>query len=248
MRAIYTAKNGLISQQERIDTIGNNLANVNTTGFKSTRIDFQDCLYQTIGRVIQPQDDMNMQMGHGTIVGASTMYFTQGKLLQSGLNTDIAIEGDGFFAVQTPSGQVQYTRDSHFSVDVDGSLVANDGSYLLDTEGNRITGLDSNFVCETNGNIVLDGQVVATVGIFDCQNQMALTPSGGNRYVESENSGAMELQTQGYDLRQGVYESSNVDLATEMSNLVRAQRALSLSSRALTTADEMESQAINIRR
>ncbi|MBQ9625469.1 MAG: flagellar hook-basal body protein [Clostridia bacterium] len=247
MRSIYSARNGIIAQQTRLDTIGNNLANINNEGFKKSRIDFEDCLYQTIRRVEQPQDDLNLRMGHGTKVGATTRLFTQGKLLMTGNNTDIAIDGKGFFAIENPNGVVQYTRSGTFAVDRDGFLVdGGDGSYVLDSNYDRIYVANTNFGCATNGALTVNGEETVSIGIFDCMNPQGLELVGADRFAVSENSGAMNAANR-FTLRQSYVEGSNVELEKEITAMIRAQRALSLAGRALTTADNMDAQANQLR-
>lgn len=247
MRSIYSARNGILAQQRRVDNIANNLANVNNEGFKKTRIDFEDCLYQTIRRVELPQDDLNLRMGHGTIVGATTKIFDQGALNMTDKSSDIAIEGDGFFAIQNPTGEIVYTRDGTFNVDSEGFLVCSDGAYVLDENYDRIYVADSKFTCGVGGNLTVEGEAGATIGIFNCINPQGLEAVGADRYRVSENSGAMEAEDN-FKLRQGYKEASNVDYGTEVTQLIRAQRALSLAGKALTTADEMDAQANQLRR
>lgn len=247
MRTIYSARNGMMAQQKRIDVISNNLANINNDGFKKTRIDFEDCLYQTIRRVQQPQDDLNLRMGHGTIVGATTRLMDAGKLLMTGKSSDIGIEGDGFFAIQNPTGGIQYTRSGSFNIDSEGYLVCSDGSYVLDNNYDRIYVKNSNFVCGQDGTIAVDNETTTRIGMFNCINPQGLTAVGGDRFEISENSGEMTAVNDGFKLRQGYVEGSNVEMEKEMTNLIRAQRALSLASKALTTADEMDGQANQLR-
>ncbi len=246
MRSIYSARNGIMSQQKRVDNIANNLANINNEGYKKTRIDFEDCLYQTIRRAVLPQDDLNLRMGHGTIVGATTRIMDEGKMLMTGKNSDLAIQGEGFFAVEDPNGNVLYTRDGTFNVDSEGFLVASDGAYVLDNNYDRIYVANSKFVCDANGNILADGEFSATIGIFNCVNPMGLESASGDRFAVSDNSGEMVAED-GYQIKQGYAEGSNVEMEKEITALIRAQRALSLAGKALTTADNMDAQANQLR-
>lgn len=246
MRSIYTARNGMSAQQKRLDVIAHNMSNINTDGFKKSRVDFEDCLYQTIRRVVQPQDDLNLRMGYGTLVGSTTRIMDDGKMLQTGVNTDIAIEGEGFFAIETLAGDVAYTRAGSFSVDSEGFLVAQDGAYVLDNNNDRIYVANSNFECDAKGNILVDGEVTAVLGVYNCVNPKGLTAVGTNRFVVSDNSGPME-QGENFTLRQGYSEGSNVQLEQEITAMIRSQRALSMASRALQTADNMDAQANQLR-
>ena len=247
MRSIYSARNGMIAQQRRVDTIANNLANINNDGFKRTRMDFEDCLYQTMSRVIQPQDDLDMQMGHGTIVGATTKIMDAGNLLMTESTTDLAIEGDGFYAIESTTGEIVYTRNGSFSVDGAGFLVCSDGSYVLDENYDRISVGTSRFTCGMSGEITVDGRQITRIGIFNCINPQGLEAVGTDRFAVSANSGDMVAENN-FKIRQGYLEGSNVKMEEEVTLLIRAQRALSLASKALTTADEMDAQANQLRR
>lgn len=247
MRSIYSARNGMIAQQSRVDTIANNLANINNDGFKKTRMDFEDCLYQTMARVIQPQDDIDMQMGHGTIVGATTKIMDAGVLTMTEADTDLAIEGDGFYAVENPTGEIVYTRNGSFSVDAQGYLVCADGAYVLDENYDRINIGSATFTCGVSGAITVDNQVVANLGIFNCINPQGLEAVSTDRFMVSANSGDMVAEDN-YKIRQGYLEGSNVKMEEEVTLLIRAQRAMSLASKALATADDMDEKANQLRR
>lgn len=246
MRSIYSARNGIMAQQKRVDNISNNLANINNEGYKKTRIDFEDCLYQTIRRVEQPQDDLNLRMGHGTIIGATTRIMDEGKLIMTGNNPDLAIEGDGFFAVENSNGNIQYTRSGAFNVDSEGFLVCSDGAYVLDDNYDRIYVADSEFICSSDGSILVNDEMTARIGIYNCINPQGLTAVGADRFEVSENSGPMGAEDN-FKISQGYVEGSNVEMEREITALIRAQRALSLAGKALRTADEMDAQANQLR-
>ena len=253
IQSSYTARSGLIAQQQRMDIIANNMANLETTGYKSVRADFKDALYQTMARPVQPQDGLNLQRGSGTLLGATTRSFVQGTAQQTGNTLDLLLDGDGFFAVQDLDGETVYTRDGSFGLSSEESgtfLVTGDGRYVLGKNGEPI---NINTTSTSDLSIMEDGSIWDTnsglqlgqLGIYTFTNRQGLEDVSGNRLKETENSGEAIESTA--TVRQGFLESSNVDLAGEMVNMIRAQRAFSLTSRALTTADQMDSEANQIR-
>jgi len=259
LQANITARSGIIAQQERIDVIANNMANVNTYGYKSVRADFKDMLYQTMVRPEQPQDGLNLEKGHGTMLGATVRDFSQGAIQNTGNPLDMLIVGDAFFAVQDPDGNTLYTRDGKFALsEENGSnyLVTVDGMYVLDSSGNKINLQTGNSIkdvkVDTQGRITVvteTGDVsVGKFGLYTFKNRQGLEAASSNCFRETDNSGqATAWSEEEADIRQGMLESSNVDLAAEMTRLIRAQRAFSLATRALTTADEMDAKANQLR-
>lgn len=268
LQANYSARSGIIAQQQRIDTIANNMANLSTTGYKSVRADFKDALYQTMTRVVQPQTDLNLQKGHGTLLGATTTDFRQGMAKQTFNPLDVMLEGDGFLAVKDKDGVINYTRDGSMYISVtqnqnESYLVDAQGSYIMDEKDNQINikGYDpSDVEIASDGGVYLvdrvtdpaTGIVTTTrtlagkLKIMSFMNRNGLVAQGNNYFLPSEESGeakADKLTT----VEQGMLENSNVDLATEMTRLIRAQKAFSFASRALTTADEMDGKANQIR-
>ena len=254
IQSTYSARSGLIAQQQRLDTIANNMANLSTTGYKSVRADFKDALYQTMARPVQPQDGLNLQKGSGVLLGATTRDFTQGTPQMTGGALDLMLSGDGFFCVQDIDGETVYTRDGTFvlSVEEGGTfLVTGDGRYVLDKNGQPInikTAATADLSIQANGTIynTATGEELGQLGIVTFVNRQGLMARSGNRFEATESSGEPIESTA--MVRQGYVESSNVDLASEMVRMIRTQRAFSLTSRALTTADEMDSAANQIRR
>jgi len=251
MQGTYTAAMGINAQQKRIDTIANNVANVNTNGFKSSRADFKDALYSTMMDPVQPQADLNLEKGHGTLVTGFVRSFAPGIFTETQSETDCYIQGDGFFAVRTPSGETMYTRDGHFekSVEADGTyLRTSNGNYVLGADGQRIRLQDGTVSIGTDGSIAADNNApYARLQIVDFPNRQGLESVSSNLYRVSETSGAARAAN-GYTIISGALEGSNVNLADEFSRLIRGQRALQMSSRALSTADGMDETAINVRR
>lgn len=257
LQGTYTAALGIASHQQRIDTIANNLANVSTNGYKAVRADFKDALYTTMTRVEQPQADLNMQKGHGVLVAGTMKDYTQGQHMDSDSDTDLMIQGDGFFRVQSGTGEEYYTRTGAFSRSVEGDtvyLVNPDGLYLLDDNGQRVT-LGPSFQVHPDGRITEEGSDVAygQIGLVRFANREGLLALSNNLFLPTEASGLPTAVPLGADnertrLQQYALEGSNVDLAAEFSNLVRATRAMQVASRALSTADEMDGTANTIRR
>lgn len=257
LQGTYTAALGISTHQQRIDTIANNLANVSTNGYKAVRADFKDALYSTMTRVVQPQTDLNMQKGHGVLVAGTMKDFTTGQHIDTGSETDLLIEGDGFFRVQAPTGEEYYTRDGAFfrSVENDRSYLVNaEGLYLLGSNGQRIE-VGSSFQVHSDGRITEEGgeEAYGQIGLVRFPNQEGLLALSNNLYLPSESSGMPQQVPLGADnertvIHQYALEGSNVDLGAEFSTLVRATRAMQIASRALSTADEMDGTANTIRR
>ena len=259
LRALYSAAAGMESQQMNLDNISNNLANVNTTGFKKSKLEFQDLLYQTTRAAGSQQGGGNqlpssLQIGHGSIPIATQRVFTNGQLTQTGENLDIAIQGDGFFQVQMPDGSLAYTRDGALQTDSSGRIVTADGYPVAG-------GFQPVPAGTTNITITSSGAVTYTTssGATNSQLQLArFTNSGGleaqgqNLYKETSASGPAELGDPGQSgfgqLQQGYLELSNVSVVEEMVNLILAQRAYEVNSKAVQAADEMMQESNNLQK
>lgn len=259
MRALWTAGSGMVAQQGNIDNISNNLANVNTTGFKKSRIDFQDLMYQTIrqaGATSGPDTQIpsGLQMGHGVRQVATQKIFTQGNFQQTGNSLDVAIEGDGFFQITMPDGTTAYTRDGAFKKDSQGRMTTSEGYPLFPA----ITIPQE----ATDFNVSSDGLVTATtpagqqdlgqLTIVRFINPAGLDAIGRNLLKETAASGAPVVSNPGTDgagtLVQRYLEMSNVQVVEEMVNMIVAQRAYEINSKAITTSDQMLEQAANLKR
>lgn len=251
MQSLFTAASGLSSQQKRLDTLASNIANVSTPGYKSTRVDFKDSLYSTMDNPVLDNDvENNLLGGCGVNLDATNIDFRQGIGMDTGILLDFFIEGDGFFQVQKENGEVLYTRSGSFktaAIDDVSYLVTAQGYFVLDDGGNRIMMPESNteFSISDKGSIsTLDGEY-GTIGLFRFSNPGGLMPSGDTCYSETAASGASENDGNSV-IVQGKLENSNVDLAQELTLLIRSQRAYSLASRALTTSDDMMGLANNM--
>ena len=256
--AMLIAASGIQRQQRRMDEISHNVANVNTVAFKTSRLDFKDAMYTAGLTPAQPRTpEGNQQRGNGVMVAGATKNFSVGIIRGTDRPLDVAIEGEGFFSLEDASGTTVYTRagNFYFGVDEDGYtswLVNGEGHWVLDADGARIQVPDGTTLTEIDENGVITftagGEMtVVPLGIFTFRNVTGLLALGGGSYLESEASGE-RLPVEGVRIRQGAIEGSNVDLSEQMTLLIRTQRAFSLASRALTTADEMEGIANNMRR
>lgn len=261
IRGLFTASSGMTAQQFLIDTIANNLANVNTIGFKKVRADFQDLLYQTI-RPAGSSTDQNtvvpsgIQVGHGARVSDSQRIFSQGNFQLTENPLDLVIEGDGFFRVQLADGTDVYTRDGSFTLDADGQIVNSDG-YLLqpaltipDDATDISVGKDGTVTIKLSGST--DTQEVGQILLTDFINPAGLKAIGQNLFTETTASGPPIESTPGQDglgqITNGYLESSNVSVVEEMVNLIIGQRAYESNSKVVQTCDEMLQTANNVRR
>ncbi len=261
IRSLYTAATGMSAQQVNMDVTANNLANVNTTGFKKSRADFQDLLYQTIRVAGATQGQgvelpTGVQVGLGTRLAATQKVFTQGDFQTTGNELDMVIEGKGFFQVTLPSGEVAYTRDGSLKMDGEGRVVTSDG-YPIDPEISIPSGATSISVGKDGTvSVKLAGQTepedAGQIQLVNFLNPAGLESMGGNLYRVSAASGEPIVGTPGQDglgtLAQGTVEMSNVKVVEEMVNLIIAQRAYEVNSKAIQASDEMLSLANNIRR
>jgi flagellar basal-body rod protein FlgG len=263
MRSLWTAASGMTGQQFNIDTISNNLANVNTTGFKQMRADFEDLLYQTqkIAGTPATEDTVlptGVQVGHGVRPGATQQIFTQGALQATGNPADMAIEGDGFFRVLQYDGTYGYTRDGSFKIDSKGQLVSSNG-YKLSPEVILPEGfIPESLAISQDGRITVkvaggdDPIEVGQLEIYRFVNPAGLEAIGENLLKTTNASGEAIAGRPGFDgmgkTLQKYLEMSNVSVVKEMVNMIVAQRAYELNSRAIQTSDSMLSTATSLKR
>ncbi|HRX16338.1 MAG TPA: flagellar basal-body rod protein FlgG [Spirochaetota bacterium] len=263
MRSLWTAASGMITQQFNIDTVSNNLSNVNTTGFKKQRAEFEDLLYQTVLLAGTPATEVTeiptgIQVGHGAKVSATQKMFTQGSLQQTENLTDIALEGEGFFKVRLYDGTEAYTRDGSFKMDSNRQIVTSNG-YFLDPP----VILPDEFQRETL-NISQDGRItvkligdddivdVGQIELYRFVNPAGLQSIGQNLFKVTGASGE-EIPGQPAlngmaKTHQGFLEMSNVKVVEEMVNMIVAQRAYETNSKAIQTSDSMLGTAIGLKR
>lgn len=252
LRSLTTAATGMLAQQLNIDVISNNLANVNTAGYKKSRAEFQDLLSQTIKSsgaqifqgTVQP---VGIQVGLGTKTSATVKEFNEGAFKATGGKLDLAIEGDGFFQVQMDDGSMAYTRDGSFKMDANGQLTTSDGFIVqpqvtIPTDAQEIT-------------ITPDGRVsvrvagdatqteIGSLTLVKFPNPAGLSSIGKNLYTETAASGNPVEGSPGQEgigtTQQGFIESSNVQVVEELINLIQAERAFEANSKLIRTSDEM---------
>lgn len=261
IRALYSAATGMQAQETTIDVISNNLANVNTTGYKKSRADFQDLMYQYIVEPGAPtsastQNPTGIQIGLGVKTASVQKVFSQGDLSSTSNQLDVAIEGDGFFQVALPDGTAAYTRAGTFRLSSTGDLVTPDG-YTIDPTINIPSTATSISIGE-DGTVsyrTADSPTAQTSGTITgvrFPNNAGLKAIGRNLYTETDSSGTPEQGTFSENglgrLQQGFLESSNVSVVEQVVSMITAQRAYEASSKGISTADEMLSQALNLKR
>lgn len=267
MRALWTGASGMIAQQNNVDTIGNNLANVNTTGFKAETAEFKSLLYQTVQDTSTDSEGqykpLGVQVGLGVRNSAISTNFKQGSLLETGGDFDFAIEGEGFFMVQLEDGSVAYTRNGNLvmSIGNDGYTLTNgDGNPILDANLNPVVvpaGYDIDDVAiDRFGNLTARGAdgnahtIGVQIGLALFNNAGGLSKLGGSNYAATGASGEANVTTadkSGTKFINGYLEGSNVQVVDEMVNLIVAQRAYEFNSKVINASDEMLQQANNLR-
>ena len=261
MRALYVAATGMHAQQLSIDNIANNLANVSTTGFKRGRIDFQDLLYEAVrpagaNASVNTEIPTGVYLGHGSRVASIQKLHTQGALQNTQEELDIAIEGDGFYQITLPDGGTAYTRDGSFKKNSQGQLVTSNGDLLTPNITIPTDALQTTVADDGTVSVMQPGQaapsVVGNITIANFSNPAGLEALGQNLFRETQTSGTPTVgtpATEGYGaLRQGFLEMSNVSVVEELVNMIVAQRAYEINSRAITTSDEMMQTATQLKR
>lgn len=260
LRAFYSSATGMRAQEMLIDNTANNLANVNTTGFKRSQLDFADLLYateRTAGSEVASGQvsPIGLQIGSGVRVVGTSKVFSQGTLQETGIPTDVAIEGDGFFRIEMPGGGERFTRDGSFRVDANGLLVTADG-FIVDGNitipqdvslGDVEIGIDGTVSAVVNGTL----SQLGTLALYRFSNPMGLHNEGGNLYSTTPASGDPQQGVIGQDvglIRQSFVEGSNVEVVRELVSLITAQRAYEINSRAIQAGDEMLSSTAQLTR
>lgn len=261
IRALRTAASGMIAQQLNVDVIANNLANVNTTGFKRSKLEFQDVLYQSLrpagvasgGTALRP---VALEIGHGTRATSTERLFTQGNITPTGNPLDLVIEGRGFFEVLQSDGTIAYTRDGSLKMDGEGSLVTSDG-FIVQPEISFPEGTSSiSISVEGIVSVLVSGsdepQDIGQFELVRFANPAGLQAIGRNLYLRTAASGDPLAGNPGQDglggLNQGYLEMSNVEVVEEMVKMIVAQRAFEISSKAVQTSDQMAELANNLKR
>lgn len=261
IRAMRTAASGMTAQKLNVDNITNNLANVNTTGFKKSKLEFQDLLYQSYRMAggtsqVGAEIPVELQIGYGSRAVATQRIFSQGSLNQTNGSFDIAIDGDGFIPIDLPDGTVAYTRDGALKLSRVGELVTSDG-YLLNAaitipaEAVEVSiGVDGTITVRNAGETEVTD--VGQITLVKFLNPAGLHALGRNLYTQTTSSGDPIEGVPGESglgqIRQGFLEMSNVETVEEMVNLIIAQRAYEINSKAIQTAEEMITIANNLKR
>ena len=261
MRSLSIAATGMLAQQRNVEVISNNLANMNTTAFMRRRPEFHDLLYQNLRRVGGTSSDAGtvvptgVQMGLGVKLAAVYRIHEQGNLSSTDNTFDLAIQGEGFFQIEMPSGETAYTRDGTFQLNADGEIVNQDGYSVL--PGLTIPTNAVDVTVNSSGEVLasIEGQVdpqnvgQLTLAIFP--NPAGLQAEGSNLYIETPASGSPSTSTPGStgygSILQGFLETSNVNAVEEISNLISAQRAYEMNSKVISTSDEMMGTLSNLK-
>ncbi len=251
-KALWVAKTGLEAQQTRMSVIANNLANVNTTGFKKGRAVFEDLLYQNV-RQVGAQSSQDTQLPSGLLLGtgvrtvATEKMHTQGNIVQTDNSLDVAIQGRGFLQVLMPDGSIGYTRDGELQINATGQLVTASGYVIqpaitVPAAAQSVTiGSDGVVTAQLNGQSA--PTQIGTLQLADFVNPAGLQPIGQNLYIESAASGSPQTGNPGLNglgtLVQGALETSNVNVVEELVNMIESQRAYEMNSKAISTTDHM---------
>ena len=236
--AFYNGASGLVAHQSALDQVANNIANVNTTGYKPTRPEFEDLLYTQM----YTNEEKPMH-GHGVKLSSADLLYGQGPIQQTYRALDFALMTDGFFAVQDLDGETVYTRNGAFDLSIEGKnayLVDDQGRYVLDSRGSQIT------VNKLSDDTYDYSGLTDKIGVFVFDNPYGLESINNTSFRESDNSGTARV-AQEYLIREQALENSGVQLADEMTNLIVTQRAYQLSARVVQTSDEMEEIVNNLR-
>ena len=258
LRALYSAASGMDAQQLNLANISNNIANVSTVGFKREEVDFEDLLYQNLNGGNTENGSgiyvpTGVSMGNGVKVSATPKIFTEGQLTQTNNPTDVAIQGNGFFEVLMPDGTKAYTRNGSFQISSTGQWVTSDGLPLQEGFQSVPNGY-TNISISNNGYFTITtptSNQSFLVQLANFPNPQGLQSIGNNLYQPTLSSGSVQLGNPGENgfgtIQQSYLESSNVDVVTEMVNMIVAQRSYEINSKAVQAADEMLQRATNLK-
>lgn len=254
LTTLWTSKSGLNANQEKLDVISNNIANVNTTGYKKVNAGFKDLISSSLDEWGNPLNDKTATVGSGVKAGNFTKDNSQGGLQKTNQKTDLALDGEGYFKVISSNGTEYYTRDGSFKLDSYGRLVTANGNILEVQYANGYsqnnTGLTAdNFTINKKGEIFAENngnfEKVGEIAVYTAVGNDAFTSVGDNLFKEL--NGVQVYRTLDADMYQGYLEASNVDLSQEMTDMIVTQRAFQLSSKGITAADEMWEMINNLR-
>ncbi len=255
VRGLYTAWTGMRNEQKRLDVISNNMANADTIGFKKEKVTSQSFEDELTFRIhdnnVTPALHRRIgNMNLGVKIGETYHDFTQGSLRETGNTYDLALSGDGFFTIETTNKQgvttTRYTRDGSFTVTVDGDLTTKDGDYVLDTDGNHIR-IDGAYTAkevsfDQKGNVLVDGDTIATLGIVNFENPQALLVYGENMYEPTAAAGEADATAV---VHQGYLEMSNTNVIQEMVDMITVTRAYEAGQKMIQTVDSTLQHSVN---
>ena len=253
MQALHTAATGMAAQELNVQVISNNIANLRTTGYKKQTAAFEDLIYEHVRRIGAQASDqgtilpVGIDLGGGVKTVGTPRSMTQGTLSQTGNDLDLAISGEGFFKILMPDGTFQYTRDGTFQMDNQGRVVTAQGNPVQPTITipNNASGITVNEQGQVT--VTLPGSstntVLGQIGVTRFINKAGLQPVGSNQYTDTPSSGQPQdgiANQEGYgNITQGSLEQANVDVVSEMSELIAAQRAYEMNAKVITAADQM---------
>lgn len=260
MRALNTAATGMAAQEMNVSTISNNIANVNTTGYKKQRTEIEDLLYETVQEAgsrssVSTLNNVGVQVGSGAKVSGIRKEFTQGSPQITNNPFDLMINGEGFFGIVMPNNEVRYTRDGAFNVDSSGTLVNKQGYKLFPAfvfpPGTKSVNIGQDGTVEAYLSNQVEPQNVGQVPVFTFVNPVGLKSTGMNLYTLTRSSGQAIQNIPGENssgsIQQGALEASNVSIMNEMTSLIKAQRAYEMNSKVMGVADQMLQTVNNIR-
>lgn len=248
---MYTAATGMDAQVLRVDTIANNLANANTTGFKKSQVDFSDLMYVAMlapggGQTSSTQMPTGLEVGTGVTPVSTLRIFTEGPVSPTDGKFDVAITGDGFFQVETPNGETRYTRDGNFRMDANGLVVNSQGNPLFPRITVPVDATDISVGSDGSVSVTTPGgtpTVVGNIQLAMFTNPGGLSSEGGNLFAETVASGSPKVGTPGQlgfgQVKQGYLEGSNVDVVRELVDLIMAERTYELNSKVIKTGDRI---------
>ncbi|GKU23596.1 flagellar basal-body rod protein FlgG [Clostridium folliculivorans] len=247
-RVLWNGKSAMLANQEKLDSISNNLANVGTTGYKRVDVSFKDLMQESLDKQGYPVNDKTAYTGTGVRTSSWVRDDSQGQLQETKKSSDLALDGEGYFRVKQADGSVAYSRDGSFKVDTNGNLVDSQGNFLdveyaagynKDTVALQDKISSDNFAIDKQGTITLkdSNKVVGQVPVYTAVGNDAFTSVGDNLYVPK--AGAQVVKSTNVDVLQGYVENANVDMGKEFADMIVTQRAFQLGSKAITTADEM---------
>lgn len=234
----YTAASGVLNMQAAMDITANNVANVQTAGYKPLRASFSDLMYT----VRRPRENPDAEIGHGVKIQKTDLMFDAGQLVHTERELDFAIPGEGMFALRKGGGEIVYSKDGAFYPMQEGEIW-----YLTDAAGAKVLDADGNpVICEYNENVLNTGKLWEDIGVYTFPNPYGLEASGGNYYLANAATGNAVSDPQA-DKLQGFLEASSSDIAEQMVNVIQYQRAFSLNTKMVQTADEIENIVNNLR-